>query len=149
MFSSLSIARETVTSHWHVTSYSKRDLWHPTGDISGAIPEDSAWQKTSTSIMARWSSAYDAYLNIRGDGLTDQKKKGTAIFSILKELGSTVMTLTGAVVKDQQDWDILYPVFQKIVSLADDIVELELKSSALKSNSCIDMSVVRPLFEVR
>ena len=39
-------------------------------------------------------------------------------------------------------------MFQKIVSLAEDVVELDLESTAGRSNFCIDMALVGPLFKV-
>ena len=148
IFSSLSKARESLVSQWHVASYSTSDRWDSTSEKLPAVPQGGTWQKKSISILARWSSAYDAYLNIRGDNLTDQKRKGTAVLRILKELGSTAMMLTQTTVDDQMSWDVFCPMFRKIVSLAEDIVELDLKPTAETPTYCIDMALVRPLFEV-
>jgi len=148
IFSSLSKARESLVSYWHVASHSTNDIWDPSREKLLAVPQAGAWQKKSISILARWSSAYDAYLDIRGDNLTDEKRKGTAALCILKELGSTAMMLARTKVDDQKNWDVFCPMFQKIVSLAEDIIELELKSIAQRPPYCIDMALVRPLFEV-
>lgn len=148
LFSGLLEARDSLVSHWHVTSHSASDIWNPTSEKISAVPEAGAWQKKSRSILARWSSAYDAYLNIRGDNLTDMKRKGTAVLCILKELGSTAMMLTRTMVDDERDWDVFCPMFRKIVALADDIVELDLKSTAGRPTYCIDMALIGPLFEV-
>lgn len=136
LFSGLLEARDSLVSDWNVSSKIP------------AVPEAGAWEKKSMSILARWSSAYDAYLNIPGDDLTDKKKKGTAILRILKELGSTTMILTRTTVDDQSSWDVFRPMFQKIVSLAEDIVEIDLNPTAVGYRSCIDMALVRPLFNV-
>ena len=101
------------------------------------------------SVLARWSSAYEVYSSIRGDNLTDAKRKGTASLRILKELGSTAMVFSRAVVDDEKDWDTFHSLFQNVVCLADDIVELDLKSTAEKPPFCIDMAIVGPLFKVR
>lgn len=111
-------------------------------------PLTGAWQKQSTSILARWSSAYDVYWDIRGDNLTDKKIKGTAGLRILKELGATAWLLTQTTVDDQMNWDAFCPMFQNLVALADDIVELEVKSTAQQPSSCINMAIVGPWFEV-
>ena len=147
MFSSLSKARESLVSHWHVASYSKSDIRDPINEELHTVPQAGVWQKKSMSILARWSSAYDVYLDIRGDNLTDKKRKGTAALRILKELGATAWMLTQTRVDDQMNWDVFCPMFQKIVSLADDIVELDLKSTT-GGSPCIDMALVGPLFEV-
>jgi hypothetical protein len=90
MFSGLSKARESLVSQWHVSSYSTSDILHSTGEkLPAKLPAASqagAWQKTSTSILERWSSAYDVYLDIRGDNLTEVKRRGTAALSIRKSL---------------------------------------------------------------
>ncbi|RDW65135.1 hypothetical protein BP6252_10786 [Coleophoma cylindrospora] len=148
IFSSLSEARDTLASQWHVASYSPRHIWNPTSEKLPAVPQAGTWQKKSMSILARWSSAYDAYLNIRGDNMTDTKRKGTASLYILKELGSMSKKLTGTTVDDERNWDVFCPMFQKIVSLAEDIVELDLKSTAVEPQFCIDMAIIRPLFKV-
>ncbi|KAE9374871.1 hypothetical protein N431DRAFT_336663 [Stipitochalara longipes BDJ] len=151
IFSNLSKARELLVSHWHVASYSTSDGGDSMSEKFPAAPEAGAWEKKSMSILARWSSAYHVYLNIRGDNLTDIKRKGTAALGILKELGSTAMMLIRTMVDDQRNWDVFCPMFQKIVSLAEDIVELDLKSTVERVERhpfCIDMALVRPLFEV-
>jgi hypothetical protein len=146
IFSSLSEARDSLVFHWHVVSYAISDVWDPTSEKLPAILE--AWQKKSISILERWSSAFDAYLLSQGDNMTDNEKKGAAVLCILKELGSTSMMVTRTMVDDQRNWDVFYPMFQKIVTLAEDIVELDLKSTAGRPTFCIDMALVAPLFEV-
>lgn len=147
IFSSLSEARETLVSHWHVASYSTRDLWDPMTERLPVVPQTGAWQKRSISILARWSSAYDAYLNIQGGNLTDRKRKGTAVLRILKELGATAGMLTKTMVDDQRNWDVFCPMFQKIVSLAEDIAEVDQKPTE-GSPFCINMALIGPLFAV-
>jgi hypothetical protein len=148
IFSNLSKFQELLVSQWHVASVSTGDNWDLTSKKVPAAPQAGAWQKKSMSILARWSSAYDAYLDIRGDNLTDTKRKGTASLRILRELGSTAMMLSKTTVDDQTDWDVFCPMFQKIVSLTEDIVELDLKSTVEKPTYCIDMAIIGPLFEV-
>jgi hypothetical protein len=148
MFSSLSNAQEVLVSQWHVASYSTRDMWDPTSEKLPAFPQTEEWQKKSITILARWSSAYDAFLGIQGSNLTDKRKKGTAALCILKELGSTVFMLTRTMIDDQKNWDIFCPMFQKVVSLAEDIVKVDLNSTAERSTHCIDMALVGPLFKV-
>jgi hypothetical protein len=148
IFSSLSKARESLVSHWHVTSYSTSELWDATSKRLPATPQAGAWQKKSMSILARWSSAYDVYLDIPGNNLTDKKRKGTAVLRILKELGSIAMMLSRTTVDDERSWDVFCPMFQKIVSLAEDIVQLDLNPFAERPTFCIDMALVGPLFKV-
>jgi hypothetical protein len=121
MFSTLSKARESLVSDWHVASYPTSDMWDPTSDRLPGVPHAGTWQKKSISILARWSSAYDVYLNIRGENLTHEKRRGTAALSILKELGSIAMMLTPTTVDDQTIWDVFCHMFQNVVSLAEDI----------------------------
>ena len=148
IFSSLSKARESLVSQWHVASYSTNNRWDLTNETIPVVPQAGPWQKKSSSILARWSSAYDAYLDIRGDNLTHRKRKGTAALRILKELGSTAITLTRTKVDDQMDWDVFCPMFRKIVSLVEDILKLDLEPTAATPTNCVDMALVRPLFEV-
>jgi hypothetical protein len=149
IFSKLSEARDSLASHWHVSSYPTRNIWDPTSEKLPAVPQAGAWETKSMSILARWSSAYDAYLNIQGDNLTDTKRKGTAALCILKELGSTSKMLSRTRVNDERDWDVFCPMFQKIVSLAEDIVNLDRISDPLNPKKfCIDMAIVGPLFKV-
>ncbi|OBT57596.1 hypothetical protein VE04_01457 [Pseudogymnoascus sp. 24MN13] len=147
IFSSLSVARERLVSHWHVTSHSTSDEWDPFSEKL-TVPLAGAWQKKSSSILARWSSAYDAYLNIQGKNLTGRKRKGTAVLRILKELGSTAVVLTKTTVDDQMEWDVFCSMFDKIVSLAEDIVEIDQKSTEGRPTFCIDMALIGPLFAV-
>jgi hypothetical protein len=116
MFSTLSKARESLVSDWHVASYPTSDMWDPTSDRLPGVPHAGTWQKKSISILARWSSAYDVYLNIRGENLTHEKRRGTAALSILKELGSIAMMLTPTTVDDQTIWDVFCHMFQNVVS---------------------------------
>lgn len=148
MFSTLSKARESLVSDWHVASYPTSDMWDPTSDRLPGVPHAGTWQKKSISILARWSSAYDVYLNIRGENLTHEKRRGTAALSILKELGSIAMMLTPTTVDDQTIWDVFCHMFQNVVSLAEDIFELDLRPTAGRPLFCVDMALVRPLFEV-
>jgi hypothetical protein len=148
ILSSLSKARESLVFDWHVASYSTSNKWDPRSEVLPAVPQAGAWQEKSASMLARWSSAYDVYLDIRGENLTDRKRKGTAALSILKELGSTAMMLSRTMVDDQRNWDVFCPMFQNIVSLAEDIVKLDKISTAGKPTYCIDMALVGPLFEV-
>ncbi|TVY42072.1 hypothetical protein LSUB1_G001848 [Lachnellula subtilissima] len=148
IFSSLSKTRESLVSQWHVASYSTNNRWDPTNEKLPVVPQVGLWQKKSISILARWSSAYDAYLDIRGDNLTHQKRKGAAALRILKELGSTAMTLARTKVDDQMDWDVFCSMFRKIVSLAEDIIKLDLNPTARTPTNCVNMALVRPLFEV-
>jgi hypothetical protein len=92
--------------------------------------------------------AYDAYLNIQGENITDRKRKGTAVLRILKELGSTAVILTKTTVDDQIEWDVFCSMFEKIVSLAEDIAEVDQKSTEGRPTFCIDMALIRPLFAV-
>ncbi|KFY89859.1 hypothetical protein V500_05423 [Pseudogymnoascus sp. VKM F-4518 (FW-2643)] len=149
IFSSLSEARERLVSQWHVASQSTDDVWDPLSGKLCTVPLAGAWQKKSISILARWSSAYDAYLNIQGENLTDRKRKGTAVLRILKELGSTAMMLTKTTVDDQRSWDVFCSMFQKIVSLAEDIVDVDRKSTTGRPTFCIDMALIGPLFAVK
>ncbi|OBT66782.1 hypothetical protein VE03_04001 [Pseudogymnoascus sp. 23342-1-I1] len=146
IFSGLSEARERLVSHWHVVSHSTSDVWDSSNEKLCTVPLAGAWQKKSISILARWSSVYDVYLNIQGENLTDRKRKGTAVLNILKELGSTAMVLTKTTVDDQENWDVFCSMFQKIVSLAEDIVEVDQNSTAGMPTFCIDMALIGPLF---
>jgi hypothetical protein len=148
MFTGLSKARGSLVSQWHVASYSASDTEDPVSEKLPAVPQAGVWQKKSMGILARWSSAYDVYLDIRGDNLTDEKRKGTAALRILKELGAIAWMLTQTTVDDQMNWDVFCPMFQKIVSLADDIIQLDLKVTAEGGSPCMNMALVGPLFEV-
>jgi hypothetical protein len=148
MFSSLSKAGESLVSYWHLASYSASDIWDPTKEKFPAVLKAGAWQEKSMSILARWSSAYDAYLNVQSENMTDIKRKGTAVLRILKELGSAAKMFTRTTLDDQINWDAFYPMFQKIVSLAEDIIELDLKSTVARPKFCMDMALIGPLFEV-
>lgn len=148
IFSGLLESRDSLVSHWHVSSYSTSHIPDPRSEKTLDVSHLGSWQKKAGSILGRWSSAYDAYLNVRGDNLTDAKRKGTAVLRILKELGSTAMMLTETTVEDQMDWDVLCPTFQKVVSLADEIIGLDKQSASGRPTYCIDMALVGPLFEV-
>ncbi|KFY11794.1 hypothetical protein V492_04257 [Pseudogymnoascus sp. VKM F-4246] len=148
IFSGLSVAREKLVSDWYIASHSTMDVWDSSREKLCVTPPAGAWQKKSSSILARWSSAYDAYLNIQGENLTDTRRKGTAVLRILKELGSTAAMLTKTTVNDQMNWDVFCSMFEKIVSLADDIVEVDQKSTAGRPAFCMDMALIGPLFAV-
>lgn len=148
IFSSLSKDRESLVSNWHVASYSIGNNWVPASENIPMVPKTGAWQKRSLSILARWSSAYDVYSNIQGQNLTEKKRRGTAVFRILKELGSTVTILNRTVVDDQINWDVFCPMFQKITSLAEDVAEIDSKSTEVKPTYCIDMAIIGTLFKV-
>lgn len=148
IFSTLSNVGASLVSQWHMATSSINDIGDPTSEKFPAAVENRPWQEKSRSILARWSSAYDVYLDIRGENLTNEKRKGTAGLRILKELGSTAMRLTRTMFDDEMNWDVFCPIFQNVVSLAEDIVELDLKITAERSPFCIDMALVGLLFQV-
>lgn len=147
IFSSLMEARDSLVSPWHV-DYSNADTADPMNEKPPAILQAGAWQNNSVTILARWTSAYDCYSDLRGDNLLDPKSKGTANLRILKELASTEMVLTRATVDDERSWDVLCPVFQKLVSLSEDIIELDMKPNTGRPETCMDTALVAPLFKV-
>jgi hypothetical protein len=100
------------------------------------------------SVLARWSSAYDVYLDIRGDNLTTAKRKGTTALRILRELGSAAAALTQTAFDDEKEWDAFCPMFQNVVALAQDIVESDLEATAASPLHCMDMAIVGLLFKV-
>ena len=148
MFSALSNVRESLVSHWGVTTYPTRDAMGPKSERFPAFPQAGAPYRKSMSVLARWSSAYEVYSSIRGDNLTDTKRKGTASLRILRELGSIATMFTQTVVDDEKDWDMFYPMFQNIVRLTEDIIELDMKSTEERPPYCINMAIVEPLFKV-
>lgn len=149
IFSTLSSIGASLVTQWHITSYSNTEMENfPSKKLPAALNNTRPWQKKSRSILARWSSAYDVYLNIRGDNLTNEKRKGTAGLRILKELGSVAMMLTQPVVDDETSWDVFCPVFRNVVSLAEDIIELDLETAVERSPFCINMALVGPLFQI-
>lgn len=148
IFSGLAKARESLVSSWHIASYSTHNARHIASNSIPAVPQVGAWQKKSTSILARWSSAYNAYLNIQNDNLTDTRRKGTAALCVLKELGSTSKLIAQTTVDDERNWDVFCPMFQKIVSLAEDIIQLNLKPIIRAPEYCINMAIIAPLFKV-
>lgn len=149
IFSALSNVGASLVSQWHMSSYSNTEMGNlPSKKLPAPLDNTRPWQKKSRSILARWSSAYDVYLNIRGDNLTNEKRKGTAGLRILKELGSVAMMLTQPVVDDETSWDVFCPVFQNVVSLAEDIIELDLEVATERSPFCINIALVGPLFQV-
>ncbi|KAM0256034.1 hypothetical protein ACHAQJ_005233 [Trichoderma viride] len=148
IFSTLSNVGELLISHWRVASYSTSDIWYPKTQKLLAAPQVGAWQKKSGSILARWSSAYDVYLNIRGDNLTNEKRRGTAGLRILKELGSTAAMLSQTMADDQTNWDVFCPMFQNVVSLSEDIIKLDSNTTAERDPFCMSMALVGPLFQI-
>ncbi|PVI00600.1 hypothetical protein DM02DRAFT_592558 [Periconia macrospinosa] len=147
MFPALLQAEKALVSRWHITSHTTSELWDPTGGKHLAKPP-SAWQAQSTSILARWSSAYEVYLDIRSDHLTVAKRKGMSTIRILRELGSTAAVLTKTTLDDEREWDAFCPMFRNIVSLALDIVKTDLQTTEGTPPNCINMAIVRLLFEV-
>ena len=145
-FSSLSEARDSLVFHWHMVSYSINDIWDPTNEKLTTVL--AAWKKKSMSILERWASAFEAFQSTRGKDMTETEKQGAAVLCILKELGSSSMLLTRTLVDDQTKWDGFYETFLKIVSLAEGVVERDLKSTHGRPTFCIDMAIVAPLFEV-
>ncbi|PMD29888.1 hypothetical protein L207DRAFT_503376 [Hyaloscypha variabilis F] len=142
-FSTVSQARNCLLFHWHKLSF---NIWDRS---SKQFPEILiAWQKTSIAILDRWSTAFDAFLSNRGDKMTDNERKGAAVLTIIRELGSTSVMLVRTKVDDQRNWDIFSPIFEKIVCLAEDVVKLDFKSNGGRPTFCIDLAIVSPLFEV-
>ncbi|KAL7916611.1 hypothetical protein GGI35DRAFT_46909 [Trichoderma velutinum] len=148
ILSTLSNVGKSLVTQWHMDSYSTSDVWDPISGKSSAAPQIEAWQQKSRSMLARWSSAYDVYLNIRGGNLTNEKRKGAAGLRILKELGSLAAMLMQTKVDDERNWDIFCPIFQNVVSLTEDIVELDSKLPAERNPYCIDMALIGPLFQI-
>jgi len=67
---------------------------------------------------------------------------------ILRELGSMAAVVTKTPLDDEREWDAFCPMFRNVVSLALDIVQTDLQYTAGTPPNCINMAIVRPLFEV-
>ena len=142
-FSGLSRARDCLLFHWHKISF---NIWDRNSD---QFTEDLlAWQDSSIIILNRWSTAFDAFLCNRGDKMTANERKGAAVLTIIRELGSTSVMLTRTKVDDQTNWDIFSPMFEKIVCLAEDVVKLDFQSNEGRPTFCIDLAIIGPIFEL-
>jgi len=142
-FLSLSCARDCLLFHWHKLSFK---IWDRSSE---QFPENlRAWQESSITTLNRWSAAFDAFLSARGDKMTANERKGAAVLTIIRELGSTSVMLTRTKVDDQRNWDVFSPMFEKIVSLAEDIVKLDLEANGGRPTFCIDLAIIGPIFEV-
>jgi hypothetical protein len=128
------------------SSCSISDIWDPTSEkfISVLL----AWQRNSVLILERWSAAFETFTRARGNILTDNERKGAAVLTILKELRSTSLMLTRTMVDDQRNWDIFIPMFEKITTLAEEVVELDSRANAGRPTFTIDMCLVAPVFGV-
>lgn len=148
MFSTLRMDQESLASRWQIASYSKSDTLETWNETPPAALTTESWHDKSNSILARWSSAYDVYTDIRGNKLTGEKRRGTATLRILKELGSTAAVLAQTSVDDPKDWDVFCPMFHNVVSLMEDIVEVDQNSTQGEPLFCVKMAIIGPLFKV-
>src|ERR1035441_8133923 len=75
MFSSLSMAREHFVLNWHRCSFLLHELHKKQSPPD--FPElFAAWQQTSLKIVGAWNTAFDSFLDMHEDKLSENEKRG-------------------------------------------------------------------------
>lgn len=146
-FSSLSQARDSLIFHWH-------QLARPTNkeyfDDKTSLSFFTGWQarhEGSQKILGQWSSVFDAFLKTHGRSLAESDKKGVAMLRIQHEIGFMSIQLGRTYFEDQTLWDQFLALFNRIISLASEILDYDSKSRRYPTFS-LDMGIVGPLYEV-
>ena len=142
MFSSVSEARNSLAFHWHQSSFSLSHV----GEIDiGLAIAFSAWHQKSVKILEQWSSAFNTFIQARGNMLTENEKKGVGILRIQEVIAFTSLHLPRTKFDDQTLWDQFCPEFGRIITLASEIIGSNLGSR--NSWFSLDLGLIGPLYE--
>jgi hypothetical protein len=147
-FSSLSAARESLVFNWHRLSLPIND--EPGFNDEASLTFFTAWQQRQQSSMEtfdQWTTAFDAFLKTHADTLTELDRKGVAMLQIQRKIGFMSLQLSRTIFDDQTLWDQFLPLFNQIVTLAAEILEVGSRSRRYPTFS-LDMGIVGPLYEV-
>jgi hypothetical protein len=148
VFTSLSEARYWLVFNWHTCSFGLNNL--PPPKDSRFSQTLTGWQHNSIGLFHRWSAALDSFLENRGESLTPEEVKGLRILQVQSQLACTTLRLTRTATAEEDDqtlWDEFIPMYDKIISMAAEVIQSDLGESPKPSFS-IDLGVVGPIFEV-
>jgi hypothetical protein len=146
-FSSLTEARESLVFHWHRLM---RPISEQYLDDKSSLEFLTAFQSRhdqSQRVFDQWSMAFNAYIKINGSSLAETELKGVAMLRIQQEIGFLSLQVGRTYFADQTLWDQFMPLFNRIVTLASEILDFGSKSRRYPTFS-LDIGIVSPLYEV-
>jgi hypothetical protein len=147
-FSSLTEARESLIFHWHQHTKPKTNEIVVGDEASLAFFVDCQnGQKSSVDTLYQWSKAFDSFLETHGDSLSQSDKHGATMLQMQHDIGFMSLQLNRTLLDDQTGWDQFIPLFNQVVSLAEEIIDHTPKTPRYPSFS-LDMGVVGPLYLV-
>jgi hypothetical protein len=148
-FATLSEARDTLNYHWHDYIYFAAKFPKPmTAEDADLAKQQGA--KYSILFM-QWSFAFDAFVAMRGNTLSENERKGVMVLEIEKRIAYTSLSMPDNAVDDQTLWDDFLPIFEQIVSLAESISGIDLSAKEVyqsKPSFSLDFGIVGPLYDV-
>ncbi|KAJ5280154.1 hypothetical protein N7478_005526 [Penicillium angulare] len=166
VFKSLAHAREMLEIHTY--DYRQQSIklldqqiqgnltdWTTSTDfVSPVSLEAAALRDTFLSILDSWSTALDNYLRDHSASMTIRQQRGAAILKV-RELDSfisldVIPSIGGLAVDNQMLWDSYIPLFERIVTLGESIIQWFPYSSLSSSptNFSLDLGIVGTLFNV-
>jgi len=144
IFHSLQEARESLEYYWYICRYSTLGLKDPS--------DPQTRRRKYCNMLEEWSRAFDAFLQLYGDMLSEKERKGVAILQMHKRVGHTALNVERSDVDDEMRWDKFCPVFEEIVTLAEFVVEPTNSTTpteaAQRIHFSLDMSINGCLYDV-
>ncbi len=151
-FSTLTEARESFIFIWHKCTYMINDIRNRPFQNSKA--EYETQQKRCFTLVEQWSSALDALLLARSQDMTPLELKGASVLKIQKLIGFAILHTHRSGNDDQTLWDPLCPMFEQVVNLAAEVLDLDTEinnsspSETRTPSFLFDMEIVGPLYHV-
>jgi hypothetical protein len=144
-FVSLSEARDCFIYYW-------LECTNPREPIDLKSPEEittikAEWREQTLAIYDQYNASFRSFLALQGPKLNKSEWKGVKVLQIHHCVAFMSVNIGKAMMDDETVWDPHVPVFEKMVSLADEVVLLECSEQAPPVFS-IDMGIIGPLYEV-
>ncbi|EPE28657.1 hypothetical protein GLAREA_09778 [Glarea lozoyensis ATCC 20868] len=143
-FSSLGEARNCLIYNWHERTTPRE---FKTGKTTEDLHRVVARQNESLALYDQYNSAFQSFLATKGSVLNDSQRKGVRVLEIHHLAAYVALNSKKTTLDVQTVWDQYVPIFDKIVTLAEEVTLLDSLDTAAPVFS-IDMGIVAPLYSV-
>lgn len=148
-FESVADARQSLIWNWYYTKTQGKLVGQPVDDNSKhfqlTLPE---WRKQSLARVDEWGVKLDAFIETHGPLLSESARKGVKVLQMHRSIGWTSLSVESTPHDDQTAWDMFTPVFEEVVRLAAEIIDVDDPDSAQVPIFSADMGITGPLYEV-
>lgn len=149
-FTTLSQANKSLEHYWHLHSMISNARIN---NASGEPKAEKFLEMDYSDVFRRWSTAFEGFLELRGNSLTTNERKGVAVLQVqTMALWTSLNVISpGHDESDQMLWDNLGPLYQQILSLAATVLEMENiepSTTPATQSFSLETGIVGPLYDV-